>query len=162
MEQSNTAQPIEDLRRILGEKFGDLQSLYSRQIHGGRLLYPPTSETVVDEAEEDLGFPLPALLRAIYTRIGNGGLALWLMGLDGGQRSELTFNQRTIVEAYRACVGFGRGEDGREPWPQRLVPIYDGLGCGMVDYVDCNTLGGVIWRMVVSPFSGRPALEKMP
>src|SRR5438132_5407724 len=36
-------------------------------------VFPPASEEQVQITEERLGFPLPALLRALYTRVANGG-----------------------------------------------------------------------------------------
>ncbi|HEY3993042.1 MAG TPA: hypothetical protein VGM01_09215, partial [Ktedonobacteraceae bacterium] len=34
--------------------------------------YPPATEEQVAIAEEDLGYPLPPLLRALYTTVANG------------------------------------------------------------------------------------------
>jgi hypothetical protein len=98
-------QQIEELMRLLEAKAGPLASLYERVFDGYRvyhlilldeeeddegepvfrLLAPPVTEAEVAKAEEGLGFALPPLLRAVYTRIGNGGYCLSLVGLDGGQ-----------------------------------------------------------------------------
>jgi hypothetical protein len=48
-------------------KAGRLITLYPPVAH------PPISESDVDAAEEKLGFPLPVLVRLLYTEVGNGG-----------------------------------------------------------------------------------------
>ncbi|BFO18304.1 hypothetical protein SHKM778_46920 [Streptomyces sp. KM77-8] len=35
--------------------------------------FPPLTNTEVDFAERSLGYPLPGLLRRIYTEVGDGG-----------------------------------------------------------------------------------------
>jgi hypothetical protein len=121
-----------------------------------RVLCPPTTEEAASEAEKNLGFPLPPLLRSVYTRIGNGGLALRLLGLEGGQTGGDVFPGRSAVEIYQELERWRRA--GKVPYrPERLLPVNDDLGCGMVDYVDCRTPEGKIWRTD----SGR-LLERQP
>ncbi len=111
-----------------------------------RVLCPPATEDVASEAEQSLGFPLPPLLRAVYTRIGNGGLALRLLGLEGGQTGgDDLFPGMSAVAIYHELDRWR--QDGKVPYlPERLLPVNDDLGCGMVDYVDCRTPEGRIWR----------------
>src|SRR4051794_32468599 len=49
-------------------------------------VFPPVSAAQVCDAEAALGFPLPALLRDIYVKIGNGGFGpgCGLFGLQSG------------------------------------------------------------------------------
>lgn len=110
-----------------------------------RVLCPPTSSEAVRAAEESLGFSLPPLLHAVYTRIGNGGLALGLIGLEGGQTGDDLFPGMSVVEIYRSLEEWRQA--GKLTYlPPRLLAINDALGCGMVDYVDCRTAAGKIWR----------------
>lgn len=111
-----------------------------------RVLFPPVTNNAVDEAEQGLGFPLPPLLRGVYTQIGNGGLCLHLLGLQGGQTGgDDLFPGMSIVEIYQEIDSWRR--NGKLTYlPPQLLPINDSLGCGMVDYVDCRTPTGQIWR----------------
>ncbi len=111
-----------------------------------RVLCPRVSEEQVRAAEESLGFALPPLLRAVYTRVGNGGLCLLLLGLEGGQTGgDDLFPGMSAVEIYHEMEAWRR--NGEIPYlPPRLLPINDELGCGMVDYVDCRTPRGKVWR----------------
>ena len=110
------------------------------------VLCPPATEETVAAAEAAVGFPLPPPLRAVYTRVGNGGLCLGLLGLDGGQPGgEDLFPGLSAVEIYQTLDGWRR--DGKLSYlPPGFFPVNDGLGCGMVDYLDCRTAGGTLWR----------------
>jgi uncharacterized protein (TIGR02996 family) len=137
------------LRQELETRYGTLASLYDRRSQRKtRYLYPPAKYRTVAAAEKKLGFALPPLLKGVYLHLGNGGLLFCLLGLRGGQTGfdDIGFRKRDIVAGYEGCVAYGRGMDGGLPWPVGLVPIYDGLGCGMVDYVDCTSPQGAIWR----------------
>jgi len=111
------------------------------------LLYPPAGEAAVAVAEKKLKFALPPLLRAAYTRIGNGGWCLRLIGVEGGQTGfdDIGFRRKTIVSARRLMVRTWPEVFGK-PWPDRFVPISDASGCGMVEHVDCSTDEGRVWR----------------
>ena len=93
---------IAELINLISTHIGESEQLYSLVYNGysvfdikqvededeepiRRILCPPVTYDVVLEAEQRLGFPLPPLLRAVYTQIGNGGLCLRLLGLEGGQ-----------------------------------------------------------------------------
>jgi len=111
-----------------------------------RVLCPPVSERDVTAAEAVLGFQLPPLLRSVYTRVGNGGLCLRLLGLQGGKTGGYDlFPGMSAVEIYQEIERWRQA--GKAPHvPPRLLPIEDDLGCGMVDFVDCRTPESKIWR----------------
>lgn len=44
--------------------------------------YRPATEKQLARAERKLGFPLSALLRSVYTEVGNGGIGF--LGIQGG------------------------------------------------------------------------------
>lgn len=155
---------VAELRDLLAARVGYPEELYPLVVDGGsvldraeadedegdaplpRVLCPPVPEETVRAAEERLGFFFPPLLRAVYTCIGNGGLCLGLLGLEGGQTGgEDLFPGMSVIEIYETLDRWRR--EGDIPYlPPRLLPIDDALGCGMVDYVDCRTDEGKIWR----------------
>src|SRR6476660_8954818 len=49
-------------------------------------IYPPTTDTQLDAAEQTLHLTLPPFLRRLYTEIGNGGFGpgYGLIGVEGG------------------------------------------------------------------------------
>jgi uncharacterized protein (TIGR02996 family) len=138
------------LHRLTELRFGPLAEVYHKKLYYSRCLHPPATRKAVRAAERRLGFPLPPLLGLVYTFLGNGGGLLSALGLPGGQTGfdDIGFKNKNIVAAYEGCVAYGRwlSDDERAPWPAGLVPLYDGLGCGMVDYVDCTSPEGPIWR----------------
>ncbi|HEY7155407.1 MAG TPA: SMI1/KNR4 family protein [Gemmataceae bacterium] len=166
---------VAELRSLLIARVGEPKKLYSLVYDGYsvvgmdeaeeddsplcRILCPPVADEVVTAAEASLGFALPSLLRAVYTRIGNGGLCLRLLGLAGGQPGgEDLFPGLSAVEIYHELEGWRR--DGKIAYlPSGLLPLNDDLGCGMVDYVDCRTAEGKVWRTDSGSLSERqPAL----
>ena len=154
---------IVELARLLEDRAGPLPALRELVFDGYRvygvgeagddeeppfrLLCPPASPAAVDAAERQLGFPLPPLLRAVYTRIGDRGYCLRLIGLDGGQGGydDLGLRDESIGAGHRSLAGAWPEVTGGA-WPSHLVPIDDGCGCGMMDCVDGSTPEGAIWR----------------
>jgi hypothetical protein len=49
-------------------------------------IYPPTTITVVEATEKELGFRIPSLLSQMYTEVANGGFGpgYGIYGLEGG------------------------------------------------------------------------------
>jgi hypothetical protein len=153
---------IAELIKLISAHIGEAEQLYSLVYNGysvfdikqveddeepiRRILCPPVTYDVVLEAEQRLGFSLPPLLRAVYTQIGNGGLCLNLLGLEGGQTGgDDIFPGLSVVEIYHVLESWR--QDGKISYlPPQLLPVNDDLGCGMVDYVDCRTPIGQIWR----------------
>src|SRR5205807_2116845 len=63
--------------------------LFARiRAHWPRSTFPPATEDQIRETEQQLGFPLPPLLRLLYTEIANGGFGpgLGIVGTPGGFR----------------------------------------------------------------------------
>lgn len=64
-------------------------SLFDRiRVHWPQSPFPPATEGQIRETEQQLGFPLPPLLRLLYTEIANGGFGpgLGIVGTPGGFR----------------------------------------------------------------------------
>jgi hypothetical protein len=68
-----------------------------------------------------------------------------LIGLEGGQTGGELFPGLSIVQIHHEMESW-RKEGKIAYLPPHLLPINDDLGCGMVDYVDCQTAAGQIWR----------------
>ena len=93
----------------------------------------PLTEADITEAEANLGFALPALLRELYVYIGNGGFGpghglLSLKNIGNGERS--------IVELYLEMRQDYPG-DPTWKWPEGVLAICD-WGCNIYSCVVCN------------------------
>jgi hypothetical protein len=88
-------------------------------------------------AEASFGFPIPPLLRRLYTEVGNGG---WgpNYGLDGIPAGGAEPDENDIVGVYRSCIAPERAlESPAVDWPRGLVML---IGRGCVDYEVCDFL----------------------
>jgi len=98
---------------------------------------PPATAADIDSAETALGFPIPPLLRRLYTEVGNGG---WgpNCGLDGIPAGGAAPDGNDIVGVYLACTAPERAlESPAVEWPRGLVLL---IGRGCVDYEVCDFL----------------------
>ncbi len=79
-------------------------------------LYGTASTKALDAAEAQVGFALPALLRRLYTEVGNGGFgpSAGLVGVDGGHAD---VDGRNIGALYTGLRAQG--------WPEELLPLCD-------------------------------------
>jgi len=107
---------------------------------------PPAAADEVAEAERQLGFALPPLLRRMYTEVANGawGPEYGANGLIGGARADL---DRGVVAWYRSSLDSGPDpEDPAWPgWPDGLLAISH-WGCAIWSCVDCNSAAGRVIR----------------
>jgi len=107
------------------------------------LSHPPVPEAIAAAAERRLGFALPATLRTLYTRLGNGGYgpAYGLLGLSGGAVQEDRLDAVGVYERSREADP----RDLHWQWPEKLLPVVH-LGCAMFLCVDCSDdRGMVVW-----------------
>ena len=100
-------------------------------------LMPPVNQDAIRDAEQRLGFALPAFLTTLYTTVGNGGFGpgYGLVGLKGGYTSV----DLSLVDWYRMVRA--PAPDGVSTWPDALVPICD-WGCAIYSCIDCSTPDG--------------------
>ncbi|MEU6120553.1 SMI1/KNR4 family protein [Streptomyces sp. NPDC047123] len=98
---------------------------------GWDALPAPADADTLARAEASLGFALPPLLAALYTRVGDGGFGpeYGLLSLLEGKSSG---GEPAVVEKYLAL----RAAD--EGWPEGVLPISH-WGCAMYACVDCRT-----------------------
>jgi len=113
-----------------------------------RFAYPPASEELVERSENELGFVLPPLLRALYLEVANGGFGpvSGIRGiLDGYGRSGTMYpdSNDTIVARYlwenssrKVALSYFDGQWSQYKsmyaptgvWLDKLLPICD-MGC---------------------------------
>ncbi|WP_405921749.1 SMI1/KNR4 family protein [Streptomyces sp. NBC_00122] len=105
----------------------------------GRPLPAPSATGEIAHAEGILGFTLPPLLAALYTRVGDGGF--------GPEYGVLSLGQ--AVRTY----GAQRASGWR--WPAGVLPIAD-FGCAMYACVDCHSQTAQV--LLFDPNPGEPDL----
>jgi len=101
--------------------------------HVGSVPFPPVSVALIDKAEKALGFPIPPLLRACYSDLGNGGYgpANGIIGVEGGSTSDFG----TLVETHdtlRSDVVSLKKE-----WKTGLLP-FCAWGANIFACIDCD------------------------
>ncbi|MET7357561.1 SMI1/KNR4 family protein [Streptomyces sp. NPDC005562] len=107
----------------------------------------PVDAGTLARAEVSLGFRLPPLLAALYTRVGDGGFGpeYGLLPLLEGKSSG---GEPAVVEEYHAMRGSAWG------WPEGVVPISH-WGCAMYACVDCRTEEAQV--LLFEPNGGDPS-----
>ncbi|HEY2511785.1 MAG TPA: SMI1/KNR4 family protein [Polyangiaceae bacterium] len=103
-------------------RFATRESLEHRQFR-----HAPATAAEIGETERQLGFPLPPLLRDLYTQVANGGFGpgYGLLGAVGGAPDDWAAN---IAEAYRQDRDLSPrleesdAEPGSDAW---FEPYYD-------------------------------------
>jgi hypothetical protein len=110
---------------------------------------PPTTVAELSKVEKRLGFPLPALLRRLYTEVANGGVGL-VFGLI--PLTIMSLGNRTPAEAefelagdYVRLVKRYASKPQEGGWPPGLVPVFY-CGCTVFEFVDCRSPEGpMVW-----------------
>ena len=96
---------------------------------------PPVSEQTLAEAEARLGFPLPPLVRALYTQVADGGYG------PGWGMIQLTGHSFALVESrLRMDEQNLQMDEENVPewvWPKRLVEFVN-WGCNYFSGIDCS------------------------
>src|SRR5262249_46373474 len=92
---------------------------------------PPVSEQAVVQAESDLGFPLPPLLRALYTRVADGGYG------PGHRLIHFPGDEWDLCERAKWRCRLAGKADNEWWWPPRLVEVVS-WGCLYTSCVDCS------------------------
>jgi SMI1 / KNR4 family (SUKH-1) len=102
---------------------------------------PKATLELVLEAEKQLGFALPPLLRRAYLEVANGGFGpgYGVMGIWDGFTDD---QSNTVVDLYQS---YRRGypDDPTWDWPRGLLPICH-WGCAVYSAVDATTEGNPV------------------
>ncbi|QEV19604.1 SMI1/KNR4 family protein [Streptomyces alboniger] len=114
---------------------------------GWDVLPAPVDADTLARAEAALGFRLPPLLAALYTRIGDGGFGPEY-GLLPLLENKSSGGEPAVVEKYLAM----RHADDWG-WPEGVLPISQ-WGCGMYACVDCRTDSAQV--LLFEPNGGDP------
>ncbi|MFF4264015.1 SMI1/KNR4 family protein [Streptomyces virginiae] len=93
----------------------------------------------IARAEGILGFALPPLLAALYTRVGDGGF-----GPECG-----------LLSLHDAVSAYGAGRSSAWRWPEGVLPIAD-FGCSLSVCVDCRSDTAQV--LLFDPGLGEPEL----
>lgn len=89
---------------------------------------PPVSEQVFADAEARIGFPLPPLVREMYTQVADGGYG------PGYGVIQLTGHPYALVESR---LRMDEDDAPERAWPQRLVEFVN-WGCHYFSGIDCS------------------------
>jgi hypothetical protein len=92
---------------------------------------PPVTERAFAQAEAEIGFPLPALVRALCTRVADGGYG------PGYGFIPLAGDEGSLVERARWACSRAEGSDDGLWWPPGLVEVVS-WGCLYMSCVDCS------------------------
>jgi hypothetical protein len=84
----------------------------------------PASSAALDDAERQLGFPLPAAVRHLYGEVADGGFGPG-MGL------------LTIARGVERCRTVQEETPRNQAWPDRLLPLVD--DGSVIDSVDASS-----------------------
>ena len=100
---------------------------------------PVATPSQVERAESRIGFSFPALLRRVYTEIGNGGFGpgYGLFGIEDGNQRKTGLD---VVDGYLAWRQKAP-DDSAWDWPEYVVPLFDWGGfvvsCGDFSATGC-------------------------
>jgi hypothetical protein len=96
---------------------------------------PHATHVDVDAAGAALGFPIPPLLRRLYTEVGNGG---WgpSHGLDGIPTGGAAPDRKDLVGLYRMLTSPERtSQSPAVEWPRGLVLLINGHHWDVCDFL---------------------------
>jgi hypothetical protein len=117
---------------------------------------PPATEEELVQAEAQLGFVLPTLLRRIYLEVGNGGFGpgYGLLPLNNISPNAVP-GTTSLVEDYQGMRSFSQkdiddyfADDEEKPslWPERVIILCE-WGCNIYSCLDCSSPELPIYRM---------------
>jgi hypothetical protein len=103
---------------------------------------PSVSLHIVADAEAQLGFSLPFILRRLYTDIGNGGFGP-VYGLLPLSSESLGDVRPAEAEFDLVCEYLRHTKNRPDGWRIGMVPVFY-CGCTVFEFVDCLTAEGAI------------------
>jgi hypothetical protein len=103
---------------------------------------PPAPAEALAEAERIIGYPLPPLLRRLYTGVANGGFGPF--GGIEGLRDGYTSDGPGMLEIY---LQYDEPDPDPEapPSPPHGVLLFCDHGCAMWSMLDCRHPEGQMW-----------------
>ncbi len=128
-----------DQETELVHKVGAKATLEAKET--GRPLPAKLSDAFLDEAERNLGYGLPTLLKRLYTEVADGGFGPGY-GLTPFKRPLDSFEGETVVSLHREFCS-SDPEDPAWEWPSSYIPICD-WGCAIRSCLDANSAAGSV------------------
>lgn len=115
----------------------------------------PASATELAAAEAHLGFPVPPVVRRVYTDVANGGFGpgYGLVGIGGGRpgfrnRARTWFCDDKYISLR---------SNPQIQWPPQVLPVCD-WGCGIYSCIDTTNEDAPMLRVVVDALYDAPSL----
>lgn len=148
MQEQRENRLIEQLKEVI---WGDRPASGEYRWHHHSPSLPATKEEIA-QAETQLGFPLPSLLRRVYLEIGNGGFGPGY-GLFPLHTPDPSLD--SLVTAYHGMRSMSQedidehwAEEEEKPvlWPERVLMLCD-WGCNIYSCLDCSSPDLPIFRM---------------
>jgi len=115
-----------------------------RQHIAGQLVPPPVSADDIAEAERQLSFPLPDLLRELYATVADGGFGP-SYGFIPLQKPDSDGSPQESAVLLYALFRRGNRDTPSSPWPERLLPFLH-WGCTILSCVDCSSPSLPVFR----------------
>jgi hypothetical protein len=107
-------------------------------------MFPPLTESDVQEAERRLGFSLPPLLRRLYLEISNGDFGDAFLPLIYPPGFRVSYPTETVVSMHwtppsleEQAAMAQAGAEYFAYWPEKVLIVCD-HGCNMYSCVDCS------------------------
>jgi tetratricopeptide (TPR) repeat protein len=114
----------------------------------GQQLPPPATPEEIAEAEAKIGFPLPPLLKALYSELANGGFGphYGFGRLFDYSDKRPAHRREGVIDLYLSnregdfeceMEAAATGSRKQFSWPPMLLPLVD-VGCAITICVDCS------------------------
>lgn len=131
---------------------------------------PPVSENDLVQAEAQLGFVLPSLLRSVYREVGNGGFGPGYGLFPLNKQDAFSDAENDLVTAYLGMRSMTQKdideyweEEPEKPvlWPEQVLIICD-WGCNSYTCLDCASSALPLFHMDANESLGMWAIEEPP
>jgi hypothetical protein len=123
-----------ELVAAVRDRISDPQLRVEITTAGTAAIFKPATSAALDKADQELGYPIPPLLRRLYQEVGNGGFGpgCGFLGVAGGYMDD---DGRTLTSFYVEIRSQG--------WPEGILNLCD-MGCGDWVSIDGHALDGHI------------------
>lgn len=137
------------------------QRLSSTRLDDGtsrRRAFEPASAQAIAEAEQNLDFALPPVLKQVLLEVGNGGFGPGhgLLGVRGGATDE---HGNSMLDLYDGLSATNPDDPGWR-WPERLVPLCP-WGDSTYSCIDCSVPEGQLVTYDANGYQPGTDLERL-
>ncbi len=123
-----------------------------------RRAFEPASAQAIAEAEQNLDFALPPVLKQVLLEVGNGGFGPGhgLLGVRGGATDE---HGNSMLDLYDGLSATNPDDPGWR-WPERLVPLCP-WGDSTYSCIDCSVPEGQLVTYDANGYQPGTDLERL-